>query len=45
MILEFKKETMEFIIEIFEKITHTHMFFLVSVLALYVALVAIKNKK
>ena len=45
MNFELKQETMKFISEMFEKITPTHMFFLISVFALYVALIAIKNKK
>ena len=45
MNIDLKNSTMDFISIFFEKITPTHMFFLVSILALYVALVAIRGKK
>jgi len=45
MDVDLKNGTMEFFSNFFEQITPTHMLFLVCIFALYIALVAIKNKK
>ncbi len=45
MDIKIEGETLNNILLVFDKITPTHMFFVISITALFVALTAVKSKK